>query len=128
MTLVPDPHPTVFVKPIAAGGKVLNSSLSEAYNLIKSDYEDTLAVEMEGYGFLKAAYANPQVDALVIRGISDLIDNKDKADKAGFQKLASRHASAFAFQVLAKLCIEPVQNTEVYKPLVNYDLSKNFTS
>ncbi|WP_292379284.1 5'-methylthioadenosine/S-adenosylhomocysteine nucleosidase [Methanosarcina sp. UBA289] len=104
--IIPDPQPTVFVKPIAAGGKVLSSSLSEAYKLIKSGYGDTLAVEMDGYGFLKAAYANPQVDALVIRGISDLIDNKDSADKAGFQKIASRHASAFAFQILAKLCIE----------------------
>jgi nucleoside phosphorylase len=123
--LVPNPHPTVFVKPIAAGGKVLNSSISEAYKLIKSDYEDTLAVEMEGYGFLKAAYANPQVDALVIRGISDLIDNKDKADKAGFQKTASRHASAFAFEVLAKLYFEPIQNTGANNPFVESDIQNS---
>lgn len=66
------PHPNVFIKPIAAGSKVLNSTKSTVYEFIKSYYEDTLAVEMEGYGFLKAAYANPNVYALVIRGISDL--------------------------------------------------------
>jgi formylglycine-generating enzyme required for sulfatase activity len=125
---VPNPPPTVFVKPIAAGGKVISSSLSEAYKLIKSNFEDTLAVEMEGYGFLKATFANPQVDALVIRGISDLIDNKDKADKAGFQDIASCHATAFAFQILAKLYIEPLQNTGTHKVSEKYGIPKTFTN
>ena len=56
---------------------------------------------MEGFGVLKAADANP-VHALVIRGISDLIDDKAEADAADTQELAARHASAFAFEVLAK--------------------------
>jgi nucleoside phosphorylase len=102
---LPDQHPTVFIEPIAAGEKVLNSTQSEFYKLIKSNYEDAVAVEMEGYGFLKAAYANSQVDALVIRGISDLIDGKEAADKAGSQRIASLHASAFAFEILSKMYI-----------------------
>ena len=106
--LVPNSNPNVFIKPIAAGGKLLNSTRSAVYKFIKSNYGDTLAIEMEGYGFLKAAYANPQVDALVIRGISDLIDEKEKADKAGFQEIASCNASAFAFEILAKTYFEPI--------------------
>jgi nucleoside phosphorylase len=58
---------------------------------------------MERHGFLLALHAHPRVGALVIRGISDLIDGKSKADAAHFQEIAARHASAFAFDVLAKL-------------------------
>jgi hypothetical protein len=66
---------------------------------------DALALEMEGYGFLKAAHAHSGLEALVVRGISDLLEGKADADKGGSQERASRHAAAFAFQVLAKLSI-----------------------
>jgi S-layer protein (TIGR01567 family) len=121
--ILPDQHPTVFIEPIAAGEKVLNSTQSEFYKLIKSNYEDAVAVEMEGYGFLKAAYANSQVDALVIRGISDLIDGKEAADKAGSQKTASLHASAFAFEILSKTYMpnnfEQKECPEILPPEIN---------
>jgi hypothetical protein len=58
---------------------------------------------MEGHGFLQAVHANPGVDALIIRGISDHIDDKSQADAENFQELAARRASAFAFEILAKL-------------------------
>ncbi|MDE5111934.1 MAG: GUN4 domain-containing protein, partial [Trichodesmium sp. St7_bin2_1] len=78
---------------------------SDLFEFLQQNYGDALAVEMEGRGILEAVHANQQVSGLIIRGISDLIDGKSRADKEGFQELAASHASAFAFQVLAKLWV-----------------------
>ena len=100
---MPTPKPRAFTGAIAAGDKVVASTNSDIYRLLRSNYGDALAVEMESHGVLKAVRANPEINALIIRGISDLIDGKSNADAAGAQEKAAQHASAFAFEVLAKL-------------------------
>ena len=95
------PTPKAFLGAIAAGEQVVASVKTETYKFIKSTYGDSLAVEMEGRGFLTAVDANPGVEGLVIRGISDQIHNKSDKDDDLRQKIASKHAAAFAFEILA---------------------------
>lgn len=95
--------PKAYVGALAAGEQVLSSIDSEIWKLLKKNYSDALAVEMEGFGALVATHVNWGVEAIVIRGISDTIVNKSDLDKEGFQYVAACHASAFAFEMLARL-------------------------
>lgn len=111
--------PTVYVEPIAAGEKVIASRKAQVYEYLREYYDDAIAVEMEGFGFLKATQQVKDVSAMVIRGISDLIDGKndDSVEPEQIrQEKAARHASAFAFTLLAKLDGEKVtERAEVYQ-------------
>jgi nucleoside phosphorylase len=95
-------YPKVEIGAIATGSKVIASKKSEVYRLLKENYSNAIAVEMEGFGLLDAVRANSGVSAIVIRGISDLLEGKSAADASGSQELAAHHASIFAFELLAK--------------------------
>lgn len=106
-----------FVAPIAAGEKVVSSTRTETYIQIKKYVSDALAVEMEGAGFLLAvrAYA---AQGIVIRGISDLLEHKEDADKSGSQPIAANNAAAFSFQMLRQLIQEDGLPTESLDDIV----------
>lgn len=92
----------VLVKPIASGEELVASRNSDTLERISRHYNDAVAIEMEGYGFLHAAQKCGVKERLLIRGISDLLDKKQESDRQDCQQLASRNAAAFAFHVLRK--------------------------
>ena len=105
-----------FVGPIAAGEKVVASLQSSTYALIKQNFNDALAVEMEAIGVLRAARANAALDAIVVRGISDLVDDKAASDKEGSQTVASESAAAFAAEMIVQWAAQTV--TQAASPAI----------
>ncbi|MGW6738607.1 5'-methylthioadenosine/S-adenosylhomocysteine nucleosidase family protein [Streptomyces sp. NPDC055013] len=94
---------TAHRKPIAVGDVVLADDRSAFAEHIRLHYNDACAIEMEGSGAAHAAHLNGQLDALVIRGISDRANaEKHKADASGSQKLAATQAASVAVAVLRK--------------------------
>lgn len=101
--------PAAHVGALAAGAKVVGHARSASGRLLSESAGDTLAVEMEGLGLLTAARINPAVQALVVRGVSDLLGDKDAAHDARWQPMAARHAAAFAFELLSVLDAPPAR-------------------
>jgi nucleoside phosphorylase len=129
----PASTPKVFVAPIAAGEKVIASKKSDVLQFLKTSYNDAIAIEMEGFGFLNAAFAHSKIQTIMIRGISDLIDGKSDSSvesEQARQKKASDHASAFAFEILSQInrdtseilrdSISPISPT-VMDPIIDFD-------
>ncbi|MBI0384128.1 hypothetical protein JBE27_49700, partial [Streptomyces albiflaviniger] len=108
------PRPRAHVKPLAAGGRVVAHHRSDVGLRLAASAGDALAVDMEGFGFLAGAYANQQLDALVIRGISDLLGDKGEAHDERWQPVASRNAAAFAFELIGRI---PTSDPAVPRPL-----------
>jgi nucleoside phosphorylase len=89
--------------PIATGDVVLADAESEIALLIRGNYNDAGAIEMEGSGALQAAHLSGQLNALVVRGISDRADaKKHKADASGSQQRAAKQAAAVTVAVMHK--------------------------
>ncbi|MFE6824163.1 5'-methylthioadenosine/S-adenosylhomocysteine nucleosidase [Streptomyces sp. NPDC057690] len=95
-------------KPIACGDVVLADDRSALRDHIRRTYNDAYAIEMEGSGASHAAHLGGGLDALVIRGISDLADaGKGTADAEGSQELAAGQAAKVAVAVLRKHAPRP---------------------
>jgi nucleoside phosphorylase len=107
--------PQAHVGPIAAGEQVVAHERSEIYRIIRQTYGDALVVEMEGYGTLAAARL-PQIDAIVIRSVSDNVIDKTKCDGEGWQPIAAHMASVFAFELLANYRVKSSIPTQVPGP------------
>ena len=99
--------PNVMFAPIVAGENAYASTRSKLRSFVHSHYNDAVAIEMEGYGVLTSAHAHRSINPLVVCGISELIRNDRRREReentTQWRRVAAEHASAFAFEVLAKL-------------------------
>lgn len=112
-----------FVRPIASGEKVLASQRATLSTFLRHNFSDAVAIDMEAIGFLNALHASHRVRGLIVRGISDLIDGKSRADARGSQPLAASHASAFTFEILAKLVSAVPDRSEVPETSVHESMT-----
>jgi nucleoside phosphorylase len=115
----PTNMPAAMVKPIAAGEKVLVSEASEDLRRLRATYTDAHAVAMEEHGFGVAVRCHTQVCFAVVRGISDLIENKDHTDRGGSHEIAARNAAAFAFEMLVGLLRARTQSRDSERPFID---------
>jgi len=99
---------------IASGEQIIEHYESEIGKILTTHYNDTSAVEMEGFGFAKAATrqgrATSNIMIGVVRGISDIIEQPQeildnaKSDRRpdDAKKFASDTAAAFTFWLIFK--------------------------
>lgn len=104
-----DTAPEVHHRPIASGGKVVTGSASETAELIRKHFSDATAIDMEGFGAMAAARKVRGVEATVIRGVSDRLDDKDKETDKRTQPMAARRAAAFALALIDRYDPDPVE-------------------
>ncbi|KAA3637391.1 MAG: phosphorylase, partial [Bacteroidetes bacterium] len=76
---------------------------SELHKHIKQNASHALAIEMEGLGFLTVCRSRPSVKSLLLRGISDLVNDKGEMDGQGSQPYASQNVAAFLFGFIDEL-------------------------
>lgn len=92
-----------YIGTIASGEKVDASINSDLHQFLKQNASHALAIEMEGLGFLEVCRMRPLVKTLLLRGISDLVDDKGQMDGKGSQSYASANVAAFQFGLLGQL-------------------------
>jgi nucleoside phosphorylase len=98
-------HDKIAVLPgtIASGEKVDASYKSDLHQQIRLNASHALAIEMEGLGFLTVCMTRPSVKSLLLRGISDLVDDKGQMDGQGSQSYASKNVAAFLFGLISEI-------------------------
>lgn len=97
------PKISVFSGTIASGEKVIASHKSDLYKYIKDNASHALAIEMEGLGFLTVCMTRPSIKSLLLRGISDLVNDKGEMEGKGSQSYASKNVAAFLFGMITEL-------------------------
>jgi nucleoside phosphorylase len=92
-------QPAVHLRPIVAGEVVLADANSDVRKFIAERFNDAAAIDMESYGVYETAHRY-DLPVLAVRGLSDLIGDKDPAADHELQPRAAANAAAFAIALL----------------------------
>ncbi|MFG2133802.1 SAV_2336 N-terminal domain-related protein [Streptomyces sp. NPDC048751] len=93
----------VHFEPLAASDVLLADARQDGVRRLRELSNDAVAIEMEGSGAARAGHLNGVLDALVIRGISDLAYTDKRADNASAAlSRAAAQAASVAMAVLRK--------------------------
>ncbi|MBO6580595.1 5'-methylthioadenosine/S-adenosylhomocysteine nucleosidase [Thalassospira sp.] len=127
LDLLPDGRPNscrVHIEKIATGEKVITDSEALVWKDLMAAHPNIYAVEMEAHGFMRAMN-DKHLPALMIRGISDLLDDKnaiiDGMNDDQRQVLAAQRAAAFTISLIKNL------DTEWLSPKTTTDLPLTIT-
>lgn len=90
----------VRLEPLASGDHVIKSLSSATYTLIRNISSKIVGVDMEASGFLTATRWSQATHTLVVRGVSDLVADKDPDKDLRRQPRAAKIAAVFASAVL----------------------------
>ncbi|MFC1436375.1 FxSxx-COOH system tetratricopeptide repeat protein [Streptacidiphilus sp. N1-3] len=102
-----DPLPAVHFESVATG-EVESDSLDSAVVLrLRSHYEDTAALDIEGAGMAQAGHLNDALPVLAVRGIVGPLDASARAvvesDGRRQESTAARNAALFALALVRRL-------------------------
>lgn len=93
---------------IASGDTLISTKEIGIYPFLKDNFNDTIAVDMEGIGVGKTLEEYSHIHSLHVRGISDLLDDKTKTDKNGYQNIAAINAANFVFKIINNLNLQSI--------------------
>lgn len=88
--------------PMGSGAAVLGDE--DKFKEVQSYHRKTIAIDMEAYGVMLAAYElpAPTPEGLVIKGVSDFANREKNSQEAQRARPYAAHASAQALRVLAE--------------------------
>lgn len=92
-------QPAVHLHPVVAGEVVLADPDSDLRKLIAKRFSDAAAIDMESHGVYETAHRY-DLPVLAVRGLSDLLGDKDPVADREWQPRAAANAAAFAIALL----------------------------
>ena len=98
---LPDDRPAVYLRPIVGGEVVLADPHSDLRDQIAKRFNDAAAIDMESFGVYESAHRY-EVPVLAIRGLSDLVGDKEAAADREWQPRAAKNAAAFAVALMRR--------------------------